>query len=301
MILNKTLRKFMSTNILKITDVTVRDGLQSYNKLLSVKDRADIVKKISSLNINELEVGSIVSPKIIPQMRHSLEVFQNCKINDPKNNYHMLVSNEKGMDELLNYDVKNICFFTSPSDTFNRKNINCTVDESFKKIKNMKCKINKIDVYTKGYLSCITDCPYEGKLDDKKIVDAINRLYDLGMNDICLSDTLGTLKAKNFNNILSKLDDNILKIISVHLHQELGSDEWKDVIRLCISKNIYSFDTSLLNLGGCPAAFSKEKKSGNLDLFDLISFLEEEGIKHNIKKNKIKEVELDISKILNKN
>ena len=78
MIKNKTLRKFMSTNIPKITDVTVRDGLQSYGKLLSVKDRVDIVKKISTLNINELDVGSIVSPKIIPQMNNSIEVFQNC-------------------------------------------------------------------------------------------------------------------------------------------------------------------------------------------------------------------------------
>ena len=301
MIKNKTLRKFMSTNIPKITDVTVRDGLQSYGKLLSVKDRVDIVKKISTLNINELEVGSIVSPKIIPQMNNSIEVFQNCKKNDPKNNYHMLVSNEKGIDDVLRNNVKNICFFTSPSDTFNKKNINCSVNESFEKIKSMKSKINKIDVYTKGYLSCITDCPYEGRLSDDKILDSINRLYDLGMSDICLSDTLGTLKANNFSNILSKLDDNILKIISVHLHQELGNDEWKNVIRLCISKNIYSFDTSLLNLGGCPAAFSKEKKSGNLDLFDLVNFLEEEGIEHNINKNKIKDVEQDIVGILNKN
>lgn len=300
MYINKIVKKYMSTNVPKITDVTVRDGLQSYSKLLSVKDRTYIVKKISSLNINELEVGSIVSAKIIPQMKHSLEVFQNCKINDPKNNYHMLVSNEKGMDDLLRYDVKNICFFTSPSDTFNKKNINCNVDESFEKIKNMKNKINKIDVYTKGYLSCVTDCPYEGKLDDEKIIDAIYRLYDLGMNDICLSDTLGTLKADNFNNIISKLDENILKHISVHLHQEIGNDEWKNVIRLCLRKNIYSFDTSLLNLGGCPAAFSKEKKSGNLDLFDLVSFFEEEGIAHNINKSKIKEVEIDISRILNR-
>ena len=169
------LKKYLSK--VKIIDVTVRDGLQSYDKILSVNDRVEIIKKISSLNITDLEVGSIVSPKVIPQMKYSLEVFQNCKINNPKNNYHILVSNEKGMDDLLRYNVKNVCFFTSPSESFNRKNINCTVNESFGRIYNMKKKIKKSDVYTKGYLSCITDCPYEGKLEDKKIIDSIYKFY----------------------------------------------------------------------------------------------------------------------------
>lgn len=283
----------------KIIDVTVRDGLQSFSKNLSVEDRFSIVKKIVSLGLSDIEVGSLVSDKVIPQMKDSIEVYKKCNLEDPKINYHMLVSNSKGINTLMENNVRNICFFTSPSDTFNKKNINCTVNESFEKIKGMVKEINN-DAYLKGYLSCVTECPYEGQIDTYKIIDSVNRLVDLGMNEICLSDTLGSLRNERFHDLISKIKRDSQCSISVHLHQTLGDSEWKKVIDTCLENDILSFDTSLLNLGGCPAAFSKEKKSGNLDLFDLVTFLDESNICHNINKSKIKEVEKEIRLILEK-
>ena len=291
------MRKFIKKA--KIVDVTVRDGLQSYPKNLTVNQRLSIVGKISSLGFNDIEVGSLVSDKIIPQMKDSMQVYNLCKEQNTSINYHMLVSNKYGMDILMQNNVQNICFFTSPSDSFNKKNINCTVDESFFKIGQMMNQITN-GAYTKGYLSCVTECPYEGQIKTSKIIDAIVRLHELGINEICLSDTLGTVKKERFYDLISNIDSNISSSLSIHLHQNLGNDDWKQVIKNCIDNNILTFDTSLLNLGGCPAAFSKEKKSGNLDLNDLVEFLDKIEIGHDIKKNNIKKIEDQIKLILEK-
>lgn len=281
----------------KILDVTVRDGLQSFTKNLTVNQRFSIVNKISRLGFDDIEVGSLVSDKIIPQMKDSIQVYDLCKKENPKINYHMLVSNKYGIETLMRHNVKNICFFTSPSDSFNKKNINCTVEESFSKIEQMMGKITN-DAYTKGYLSCVTECPYEGQIDTSKIIDAVVRLYELGMNEICLSDTLGTVQNERFYELVSNIDSEISGSLSVHLHQTLGNNEWKKVVKTCLDNNILSFDTSLLNLGGCPAAFSKEKKSGNLDLYDLVDFLDEINVDHGIKKEGIRDIENEVKLIL---
>lgn len=289
------MRKFIKKA--KIIDVTVRDGLQSFAKNLSVNQRFSIVNKIARLGFNDIEVGSLVSDKIIPQMKDSIRVYDLCKKVNPKINYHMLVSNKYGIDTLMQHDVKNICFFTSPSDSFNKKNINCSVEESFSKIQQMMGHVTN-DAYTKGYLSCVTECPYDGQVQTSKIVDSVLKLHELGMDEICLSDTLGTVQNDRFFDVISKIDNEISGSLSVHLHQTLGNDEWKKVVKTCIENNILSFDTSLLNLGGCPAAFSKENKSGNLDLYDLVNYLDELDVHHDIDKQNIRNIEQEIKIII---
>ena len=149
---------------------------------------------------------------------------------------------------------------------------------------------------TRCYLSCINECPYEGILSTNKIIESINKLDDLGIDDISLGDTLGTLKKDKLKDIFDNLHKNTLNKISIHLHQ--SDDYWKKIIDLCLEYNIRNFDTSLLGLGGCPAAFSDKKKSGNLNLFDLINYLDEKKISHNIDKNKIKDVENEVYNII---
>ena len=196
----------------------------------------------------------------------------------------------------MDNNVKNIAFFTSPSDGFNLKNINKTTNESLKNINLMMNAINN-DAYVKGYISCINECPYEGKLELVKMLDTINRLYDMGMDEICISDTLGTLTEDKLDEILYNLDYEVLDRLSIHLHQK-KNDNWKSVVDCCLSYNLLSFDTSLLNLGGCPAAYSSNEKSGNLSLFDLTAYLDNKGYYHGINNNQIKDVENEIQSIL---
>ena len=293
--------KNISHNIIKsvyITDVTLRDGLQSYPKIISPKNRVIIGKKIAELGITNIEVGSIVSNKVIPQMKHSIIVYKIMKTFKPYLNYYMSASNSSGMKVLMDNDVKDIAFFTSPSNKFNLKNINNTTKKSFINIKNMVNQVTN-NAYIKGYLSCINECPYEGPLKIDNILKSINDLYDIGMNEICLSDTLGTLNEKVLDEILYNLNFEVINKISIHLHQK-QNNKWKDVIDCCLDYNISSFDTSLLNLGGCPAAFSSNEKSGNLNLHDFTSHLDLLGYMHNIKTYKIKNVEKEIQEILDR-
>lgn len=279
-----------------ITDVTLRDGLQSFHKNISPQNRFEIGKKIINLGLKNIEVGSIVSDKIIPQMKDSMEVYQKMYEYNKNVNYHMLISNMKGIKMMMNNNVNNIAFFTSPSDGFNLKNINKTTNESLKTINLMMNEINN-DAYVKGYISCINECPYEGKLELVKMLDTINRLYDMGMDEICISDTLGTLTEDKLNEILYNLDYEVLDRLSIHLHQK-KNDNWKSVVDCCLYYDVVSFDTSLLNLGGCPAAYSSNEKSGNLSLFDLTTYLDNKGYYHGINNNQIKYVENEIKTIL---
>lgn len=281
----------------KITDVTVRDGLQSWRNILKSNDRFNIVKLISELGIKDIEVGSLVSEKVIPQMANSLEVYKSCKEFDSNLNYHMLIANEKGLQTMNSNNGNFISFFTSPSDSFNLKNINCSVDESFKNIGKM-IKKTQNDTYVKVYLSCINQCPYDGILKDNLIINSIHKLNNKRINEICLSDTLGTLKSIDFKRLVDNIDESIIPKISIHLHQQFGNDDWKNIVSYCINKNILSFDTSLLNLGGCPAAFSKDTKSGNLNLFDLTTFLDSVDVLHDVEVHKIKDIEDKIKLII---
>ena len=279
-----------------ITDVTLRDGLQSFHKNVSPQNRFEIGKKLINLGLKNIEVGSIVSDKIIPQMKDSMNVYQKMYEYNKNVNYHMLISNMKGIKMMMNNNVNNIAFFTSPSDGFNIKNINKTTNESLKSINSMMNEINN-NAYVKGYISCINECPYEGNLELVKILDTINKLYNMGMDEICISDTLGTLTEDKLDEILYNLDYEVLDRLSIHLHQK-KNDNWKSVVDCCLLYNLVSFDTSLLNLGGCPAAYSSNEKSGNLSLFDLTTYLDNKGYYHGINNNEIKDVENEIKTIL---
>lgn len=281
-----------------INDVTLRDGLQSFSRVICHNDRINIGKKIISLGIKNLEVGSIVSKKVIPQMINGIKVHNGMK--KFKNyNYSMLISNLKGIDISMKNDVKNIAFFTSPSNTFNLKNINKDVKSSFEIINKLKSNITN-GAYTKGYLSCIGECPFEGKLKIDNILGSINEFKNINVDEICLSDTLGTLNSSYLKVILDNLNYEDKNKLSIHLHQKKNDNEWKNIVKLCLDNNINKFDTSLLNLGGCPAAYSSKDKSGNLNLYDLLNYLDDNGYSHDINKNKILEVEKDILTILNK-
>ena len=287
---------FNFNKIINITDVTVRDGLQSYNKIINCYDRSKIVNYISELGIYNIEVGSLVSDRIIPQMSDSINVYKLSMNKNPNLNYHMLVANNNKINDILENRIKNLSFITSPSESFNQKNINCSVETSIKNINNMIDKIN-YESYIKVYFSCIGGCPYEGEVPLYKIVHTLSQFNNPKINELCLSDTLGTLKYEYLDYLLKNIDQNIINKLSIHLHQIHGSDEWKKIIDLCLEYDIRSFDTSLLNLGGCPAAFSK-KKSGNLNLYDLIDYLDSINEPHLIIKDKIKEIENKIQNLI---
>lgn len=263
------------------SDVTARDGLQSLKKILTVEQRVKLIKQLSNCMFSEIEVGSLVNPKIIPAMKDSLEVY--TKTLDDKFKSYVLVGNEKNISDINFHKIKYFSLFTSPSNQFNINNINTDVEGSFERFKKM---INKLDKrenhYIKGYISCVSDCPFEGEISIDKVLDTIKKYKEIGVDEICLADTIGTLKPDKLNRILQnseKIYDN--NLISLHLHteNELTTNRWKENLNVAINNNVYKFDTSLLGIGGCPAVYSKNRcKTGNLNIIHSVSYFKEIGL-----------------------
>ena len=266
------------------SDVTARDGLQSLQKVFSVTSRANLIKSISNCGFTEIEVGSIVNPKVMPQMAKSIDVYKQT-LEPTQFKSFVLVGNEKSMKEINENNIKYFSLFTSPSDTFNKKNINTDVDGSFERFRNM---LNLLDDrkqhHIKGYISCIGDCPFEGDMSVSRILYTIEQFNKLGVDEICIADTIGTLKPGKLQELFSlssKIYDHSKMSLHLHTENELTTYVWKENLIVSINNNVLKFDTSLLGLGGCPAVYSKgKKKTGNLNIRYAAKFLKEEG--HNI-------------------
>lgn len=263
------------------SDVTARDGLQSISKILSVGQRINLINQLSKLMFGEIEVGSLVNPKIIPTMEDSLEVYKKTRSSNFKP--YLLVGNEKNISDINFFDIKYFSLFTSPSDQFNINNINTDVEGSFERFRKMIGNLeNRENHYIKGYISCVSECPFEGEISNDKILDTIKKYKDIGVNEICLADTIGTLKPDKLNDILkrsNKIYDNNLLSLHLHTENELTTNKWKENLKVAINNDVYKFDTSLLGIGGCPAAYSKDRcKTGNLNIIHAVSYLKEIGL-----------------------
>ena len=268
--------------LIRFSDVTARDGLQSLGKIISPTNKVNLIRNLSRLNFEEIEVGSLVNPKIIPTMANSLEVY-NYTFNPNSYKSYLLVGNNEGIKIINENNIKYFSLFTSPSNTFNKKNINTDVEGSFKRFQDMISSLqNRDNHYIKGYISCIGDCPFEGDVPVDSIINTINIYKDIGVNEICIADTIGSLKPDKLNAILietNKIYD--MNLLSLHLHtnkKTLADDTTKNNLKVAVNNGITKFDTSLYGIGGCPAIYCKDDvKSGNLNIFDAVKFLTELG------------------------
>ena len=268
--------------LIRFSDVTARDGLQSLGKIISSENRSFLIKNLARLNFEEIEVGSLVNPKVIPTMENSLEVY-NYTLNPNNYKSYLLVGNNEGIKAINENNIKYFSIFTSPSNTFNKKNINTDVKGSFKRFQDMIDNLqNRDNHHIKGYISCIGDCPFEGDVPVKNIIDSINVYKNIGVNEICIADTIGSLKPDKLNTILNEANRIYdMNLLSLHLHtnaKTLSDDTTKNNLKIAVNNGITKFDTSLYGIGGCPAVYCKDDvKSGNLNIFDAVKFLSEFG------------------------
>jgi len=266
--------------LIRFSDVTARDGLQSLNKIISPDNRTFLVKVISRLKFDEIEIGSLVNPSVIPTMAGSMEVY-NSTLNPDKYKSYLLVGNMNGIDIINENKIKYFSLFTSPSDTFNQKNINTNVDGSFKRFEKMIGNLNNRDEHhIKGYISCIGECPFEGDTSVDSIIKTVEKYKELNVNEICIADTIATLKPNKLNNILEECN-KIYDISKISLHLHTRDEEkfiTKENLRIATNHGINKFDTSLFGIGGCPAVYCKnDEKTGNLNIFDAVKYLTELG------------------------
>lgn len=267
--------RFLKNNPLRLFDVTLRDGLQSISKIYNVTDKLQMIEDIIVYRRPDaIEIGSIVSPNLVPQMANSLDLFKELSssylaIHKPTDIY-ILTPNLKSLEIARKHNVQNFSFVTSVSNAFQKKNVNKTIAETKNELKYMIDNVTTIndDTKIKLYISCIDNCPTVGKINSIDIITEIMYYYDTyeKINEICLSDTCGTLHFRDFKYIIDELIVRNIDFerFSLHLHKQTNKQNLKDIIVYAIKIGISRFDVSNMpEIGGC--IMTIDKPIGNLD------------------------------------
>ena len=263
----------MST--LRFLEVSPRDGLQNEKQILSLEDKTEFIVKLAQTGLKRIELGSFVSPKWIPQMKDSKELAQNIlklqrenKI-DSQIEFSALVPNQKGLEQALQSGIQEISIFLSATDSFSKKNINGLKEECYKKYQAVCQQAQKENLKIRAYLSVCFDCPYEGKVPQEEVIKWAQKIEDLGVYEISISDTTGKARAEEVEDLFYKLFRRISKEkLACHFHNIHGTalaNVWS-----AYKMGVSSFDGSLGGLGGCP--YSKTP-SGNVPTESLIYLL----------------------------
>lgn len=274
-------------------DVTLRDGIQSLNlekqKEMNLNEKKKIYHSIYyNHKPKNIEVGSLVSNKVLPVFHDTNDIFEyivdhqkllnnnfSYLMNLNTDNY-VLIPNSDKLKEMFNNKNKlqnlyNYSFITSVSNSFQCRNTRMTLNESDEDILNMIYMLdnmyNKYSYQIKIYVSCINECPIEGKINLDKIVRRILRINNFKVDNICLSDTCGTIETEDLKYILSKCIENGIpkSKLSLHLHVRKGRELLtEELIHFALSLGIVNYDVSLLETGGCSVTMSKNKLAPNL-------------------------------------
>ena len=268
----------------KIIEVGPRDGLQNESVSLDVATKVKLVHGLADAGLQTIEAGSFVSPKWVPQMAGSDDVFK--QLIPSRATYTALTPNMRGLDRAIECNVKEIAVFAAASEAFSQKNINCSIDESLQKFKAVTQKAKDHNISVRGYISCVAGCPYQGDVDDQKVSLVAQSLLDMGCYEISLGDTIGVAKPKNIETLLCELLKTIdSSKLAVHLHDTYGSAI--DNIKQSLAMGITTIDSSVAGLGGCPYA---KGASGNVATERVIALLDHLKIAHGVDKQKLSQV-----------
>ena len=266
-----------------VVEVGPRDGLQNEAVTLSVDDRALLCERLLEAGLRVVEVGAFVSPERVPQMADSDEVFQRVA-RRPGARLPMLVPNRKGFERARESDVREIAVFTAASETFNRKNINATIDESFARFAEFAPDAHKAGMWVRGYVSTCFGCPYEGAVDPARVVEVARRLVEeTGCHEVSVGDTIGVAVPTQVEDVMGRLAAVIpIEQLAVHFHDTRGTALANVLAALQVG--VATVDSSAGGLGGCPYA---PGASGNLATEDLLYMLHGMGIATGVDLNKV--------------
>ena len=260
-------------NRVTVVEVGPRDGLQNEAVGLSVDDRVAFAQALLDAGLRVVEVGALVSPRAVPQMAGSEEVFARLSAREGVR-LPLLVPNRQGFDRARAASVRAIAVFTAASETFNRKNINATIEESLQRFAQFVPEARREGIWVRGYISTCFGCPYEGRVDAAKVEDVARRLFDLGCDEISIGDTIGVGIPSQVADLLGRLQEAVpRKHLAVHLHDTRGTALAN--VLAALQEGIAIVDSAAGGLGGCPYA---PGASGNLATEDLLYMLHGMGI-----------------------
>ena len=281
------------TEFVKIVEVGPRDGLQNEKTPLTLADRKNLILDLMQTGLSSIEVGSCVSAKWVPQMADSDVLFANLP-QDPNIQFSLLTPNLKGFESALAVGCKEVAVFTAASESFTRKYINCSIEESLEKFSEVMRQAKAHSIRVRGYVSCMVDCPYEGAIDPKQVAKVTQQLLDMGCYEVSLGETIGTATPDRVKKVwdacLAQVD---AKVLAGHFHNTYGMAIAN--IYQSLLQGIRVFDSSIAGLGGCPYA---KGASGNVSTEDLYYLLSKMGFETGVQLEALMQASRNISNVL---
>jgi len=262
---------------IEIVEVGPRDGLQNEKAKMTVADKAALIRACAEAGLTKIEVGAFVNESRVPQMANSGEVIRS--VGPLKGATGMvLIPNARRLRAFLAaredaaLEIPEIAVFVSATEGFSQANLNCSIDESFERIHGIFAALPG-EISVRGYISCVTDCPYEGPVDARAVSRAAARLQEAGCSTLALADTIGKGTPERVGDALdAAMSCWAADAIAAHFHDTGGMALAN--VEVALGAGLRSFDAAVAGLGGCPYA---PGAPGNLATEALVSYLADRG------------------------
>jgi len=280
---------------IKLVEVGPRDGLQNEPHHVTTDIKVEFINRLSQCGLSTIETTSFVSPKWVPQMADHTEVLQEIQKKSGVS-YPVLVPNTQGLHAAIKAGAKEIAIFAAASETFSRKNINCSIQESLARYGEVIKTATQHNVKVRGYVSCVLGCPYEGDIPTKNVLHVAKQLWKMGCYEISLGDTIGIGTPIKAQQLIETISQQLpIQHLAAHFHDTYGQALAN--IFAVIEKGIAIIDSSVGGLGGCPYA---RGASGNVATEDVLYMLNGLNVKTGVDITKLIDAGKFIFNVLNK-
>ena len=282
-------------NAVRIVEVGPRDGLQNEPGQVPTDVKVRLIERLVEAGLPAVEATAFVSPKWIPQMADHTEVMERIR-RKPGVSYPVLTPNLKGFEAARAAGATEVAIFGAASETFSKKNINCSIAESLDRFRPVVSEAKKNDIKVRGYVSCVLGCPYEGDIAPKKVADVAGALYDMGCYEVSLGDTIGTGTPGKTKAMVEACARRVpLERLAGHYHDTYGQALAN--IYASLEMGVATFDASVAGLGGCPYAAGA---SGNVATEDVVYMLNGLGIRTGVDLDQLVDIGQWICGVLNR-
>lgn len=277
----------------RIVEVGPRDGLQNEAARLSPGQRAAFIEALADAGLTTIEAGSFVSAQRVPQMAGTEEVLQLLQPR-ARVSYPVLVPHLRGYEAARAAGARAIAVFTAASESFNQRNIGCSIAASLERFAPVLEAAQRDAVSVRGYISCVLGCPYEGEVTPGRVAELAEKLNKLGCGEISLGDTIGVGTPLEARRVLATVAARVpLEKLALHFHDTRGqalANIWA-----CLEDGAAVVDSSIAGLGGCPFA---PGAAGNAATEDLVYMLQGAGIETGVDLEKLLQAARQITALL---
>ncbi|MBL8764581.1 MAG: hydroxymethylglutaryl-CoA lyase [Phycisphaerae bacterium] len=284
------------SSFVRITDVSPRDGLQNEPGVISTDEKIRLVESLCETGVDEIEVTSFVSARWVPQLGDAAAVLSGVRTRKPPGMcFSVLVPNDKGMEAALRANdsagarlIDKVAVFTAASETFAQRNTNASIGETIERFRAVVGAAHANGLVVRGYVSCAIACPFEGPISPVRVAEVVQRLRDLGVDELDLGDTIGAGDAASIRAMLIEVDrvwpvsatDEAVRsgrgLCTLHLHDTFGRAA--TCVGEALRSGVRSFDGATAGLGGCPYAGTAERPApGNVDTGLVVRAAERAG------------------------